>query len=236
MSSGGFGKGRTRRGGGNWRDRSGRDSSVTLNKEASPKLPQDEKEATETGLMQDDFELRLSQQELDFSNSVIVEIRCNDFVMQQAKFVSSSLNDVVLKDADLRGCDFKSAEFVGCRFDDVDLEHSNFDDTSASGLVVKNANLKSAKLTNADLSACEFEDVDLAGARFNSSNLRAAKFRDANLANVSFSDCDLSEVSFHEVYFDHTDFSDSNISGVQLNNCEGNIILDGEICSPEQLL
>ena len=236
MTSGGFGKGRIRRGGGNWRDRSDRDRALTRNTETTEKSIQDHKDASESGLMQSDFELRLSQQDLDFSNTVIVEIRCNGFVCQQARFIGSSLNDVLLKDADLRGCDFKSSELVGCIFDDVDLEYSNFDNTSASGLIIKNGNLKSSKLINADLSACEFEDVDFNGASFDNSNLKSTKFKDVSLANVSFNDCNLSEVSFHEVYFDHTDFSDTDVSGVQLKNCEGNIILNGEICSPEQLI
>ena len=87
-------------------------------------------------------------------------------------------------------------------------------------------------ITNADFTASEFFDIDLAGSCFDNSNLSGAKFRDANLTNTSFKDCDLKDVSFYEVYFDHTDFSASDLTGVQFNNCEGSISIDGDLCSP----
>lgn len=234
MNGGGFGKSRMRRGGGNWRDRNDQSAlPVTETPAGGKEIP--DTEVQSDGIMQEDFERRLSHQQLDFSDAVLVEIRCADFVMQQAKFVNSSLNDVVLKDADLRGCDFSSAELIACMFDDVDLEHSRFHDAAASKLKVRNANLKSAKLSQADFSQASFADVDLSGACFDGSDLSEAAFVDANLSNVSFQDASLHKVLFKEVYFDHTEFASSDLEGARFENCEGTMRIDGKTVTAEDL-
>lgn len=130
--------------------------------------------------------------------------------------LANPTEEVLLREADLRGLDLRGAFFMGAKLDRADLSHANL-----QGAVFAGASLRGARLDNCDASNASFGppamyDATLAMSPLGDplcygANLEGASFVDATLSGASFLECEIGGADFTNANHGEADFRRANV-------------------------
>jgi len=118
----------------------------------------------------------------------------------------ANLQQIYLKNADLRGGNFTGVWFLRANLKSVDFSNSDLSQANLSGANMKKAVFVGAKLISAKLNATNLEDVNFAN-----SDLNNAQINEAILRNVNFGNTDLRHVEFRNAVFENVDLRSAKI-------------------------
>ena len=96
--------------------------------------------------------------------------------------------EIILRNADLSGCDLSGMNFRNSDFDGVNLEGANFTGCCLHKVWFKDCNMKGVKFINTDLTEATLRYENLTGADFSGANLHCALLEYTVLDDVKYNE------------------------------------------------
>ena len=121
-----------------------------------------------------------------------------DFNLRYADLRNADLNNANLRDADLNNANLNNANLR-----DADLRNANLNNVDLNDADLRYANLEYAKLRNANLRYANLEYADLNDANLEWANLNDANLRYANLRNADLRNANLKYANLEYVETSH---------------------------------
>ena len=117
----------------------------------------------------------------------------------EANFEGAKMQDVVLRETNLRGANLTLADLRGATINDANLSEIRAAGAQLQGASVATANLSHADFRNADLRGLNLLYVSLVAADLRGANLQGAQLVGANLKNADFDGADLRGADLSQV-------------------------------------
>ena len=159
----------------------------------------------------------------DFSDCWLPDLIATGECLAYSSFVSSTLTNANLENADLTECDFSNAtadyadfsdtQLQAAQFRYADVSHSFFRKISAENADFSNAFAYSADFSHAELEKANFSVVDLSKSDFTDAYLVGADFTGANLTQANFTGANLTAAKFADAIMPDTDFTATKFNG-----------------------
>jgi len=146
-------------------------------------------------------------------------------ILQQGRFASLPLSDLVFAGADLLQADFARADLDGADFRGADLSQADFGGADLAGAKFDEAQIHQTQFVGADTAAVAGKTrlrdgivLPLPPPRLTAKHLGQASFRGARVTQVSFEDLDLAGVDFSGAELSSVDFRNANLSHANLRD------------------
>ena len=155
-------------------------------------------------------------------------LTAGDFLKQveQTKVVSTvTVQDLVMRDLDLRGvrlewvafsgihadgCKFDHSVFTTCFMDFAEFERCSFNETVGSDCVFAGSTFRACTFVGATLDRCNFNGIIAEDCDFSDASLQHSRFIHSTLRAVQFVNCDLKQTLYHYAVREDLSFRYSN--------------------------
>ncbi|MDA7819472.1 pentapeptide repeat-containing protein [Flavobacteriaceae bacterium] len=131
--------------------------------------------------LEDLVDLGVKLEEIDLSNSNLIEIEINGAEMNKSNFRNSTLKNSTLNLCKFQKCDFSNSNGSGTESMNSNFSFSNFKDSNFNNSNFKDSNFMFCSFNEASFIGADFTGANLKGVKFENAILNGAIFKNANV-------------------------------------------------------
>lgn len=126
----------------------------------------------------------LKVHKVSMPNASLNDLKINSLSLSHSNLAAIDFSRSVLKDVRLQNCDLQAAQFFNsklrhCIFENLNLERSKFVKSDLRGMNFETCIIEGTDFKDSNLQSAIFKGVDCRGVSFKGCNLRSASFRGA---------------------------------------------------------